>query len=249
METSILTFQNKTINGNFRCYLKNGELFFNLEDVAFGLGYTSVGRNLVERVKWDKVKSVVREFGHDTQGLGKGSYVEEKMFYILAMHATNEAAKKFQMWVADILKSIRQDGYYIADNLRDALFQRERPGSKVVRKSETGAIKMYIQYAREQGDRREEDQIYAWFSKLANRAAGIPDGRRGDPKYAEWLWKVMMTDNAIANLLIEGMARGQRYTQIENDVYIFITRLTNIALRNNPLLPTDDSTNMPAPVS
>ena len=69
--------------------------------------------------RWDRVNSYLNEFdlspqvGKIPQKVGKGDYIPEQVFYLLAMKANNDAAKAFQMKIAfEILPSIRKYGYY-----------------------------------------------------------------------------------------------------------------------------------------
>ena len=64
------------------------------------------------------------EFGFAT--CGKDSFIPENLFYLLAMKANNEAAKTFQLKVAnEILPSIRKTGTYIDFSRVDPRFLRK----------------------------------------------------------------------------------------------------------------------------
>ena len=99
-----------------------------LESVAIGLGFVEEKRNRAvatsgdkpyTAIRWNRVNNYLKEIGcepFDTSGERK--LIPEWAFYMLAMKAKNEAAKKFQMKVAkDILPSIRKNGFYVSDNL------------------------------------------------------------------------------------------------------------------------------------
>lgn len=94
----------------------------NLEDAARGLGFVDVqeklsattGRKAYEVIRWARVKQYLAEVGY-TGELDKSGYIPEAVFYMLAMKANNEAAKKFQRKIAyDVIPSIRKHGYYAA---------------------------------------------------------------------------------------------------------------------------------------
>ena len=237
MDAGIQIFRNHNDGGVIRCYVdKRSILQVNAEDAAYGLGYTVTGRNGVERVNWSKVKSILKEFNYNVKSLGADSYIPENMFYVLAMRADSPSAKAFQWWAADeVFPSIRKQGFYAVDNFHVMLQQKSRQESIAVRKSETSVIKIYVQYARQQGDRRDEKKLYAWFSSLANRVAGIPDGDRNiaDSNQNDTL---KIVENYIANLLLEGMANRRYYSQIELDVQISVTNFARLALCRNPML-------------
>lgn len=95
-----------TIIGGVACYEKDGMAYLKLETVARGLGFTQ-SKGDVEYVRWETVDRYLREIGFPNK-LGKGvtdyghdGYIPENVFYRLAMKAKNEAAEKFQAFVAD----------------------------------------------------------------------------------------------------------------------------------------------------
>jgi anti-repressor protein len=65
-----------------------------------------------EIVRWERVNGYLQEFGIiPTCGDG---YIPENIFYRLAMKVKNEAAERFQAFVAnEALPSIRKHGRYI----------------------------------------------------------------------------------------------------------------------------------------
>ena len=237
MENAIQIFRNHNDSRIIRAYVdRNNILQVSAEDAAYGLGYTTVSRNLVERVNWGKVKSILKEFGYNTKKLGADSYIPENMFYVLAMRADSPAAKEFQGWAAnDVFPAIRRQGYYVADNFHAQLQQKNRQDGIVIRKGETSAIKLYVKYARRQGDRRDEGKVYAYFSSLANRIVGVTDGER-DNATADQLKNLAIVENYIANILLEGMAEYRRYYDIELELKISVGKFARLALYKNPLL-------------
>lgn len=237
METGIQIFRNHEDSRVIRAYIdKRNILQVSAEDAAYGLGYTTLGRNLVEHINWGKVKAILKDFGYNTRKLGADSYIPENMFYVLAMRADSPSAKSFQWWAADtVFPQIRRQGYYVAEDFHAQLQQKNRQEGIVIRKGETSAIKLYIQYARRQGDRRNEGKVYAWFSSLANRIVGVPDGER-DNATADQLKNLAITENYIANFLLERMAENQRYWIIEMELKISVAKFARLALYANPLL-------------
>lgn len=108
-------FKNEDLELQIRA-VKNedGSISVNLEDVARGLGFTQM-KNQKEYVKWERVVSYLKEFDFSPQ-VGKNSFIPESVFYLLAMKASNEVAKKFQVWVAtDVLPTIRKTGGYVTN--------------------------------------------------------------------------------------------------------------------------------------
>lgn len=116
------------VNG-IDCYEKDGTAYLNLEAVARGLGFVDV-RDGVEYIRWARVGKYLAEFSFATCG-ERPEYIPENVFYRLAMKAKNEAAEKFQAFIADeVIPSIRKHGAYMTqEKLQevlcnpDALFQ------------------------------------------------------------------------------------------------------------------------------
>ena len=109
---------NKLITiGNVRGYIdSNGVAQLNAEDVARGWGFTQVAKSGNAVVRWERVNGYLKEFGFiPTSGddVGKDDYLPENMVYRLGFKASNAAAQKFQIELADnILPAIRKTGSY-----------------------------------------------------------------------------------------------------------------------------------------
>lgn len=91
---------------------EDGSISLNAEDSAIGLGWYQV-KNGKKYPKWERVNSFISEFGNSPQ-VGKGDFIPESLFYLLAMKANNDIAKKFQMWLAvEVIPQIRKTGGYV----------------------------------------------------------------------------------------------------------------------------------------
>nr|DAG42998.1 MAG TPA: hypothetical protein [Caudoviricetes sp.] len=103
------------------CYEKDGTAYLNLEAVARGLGFTKRADSGNEVVNWTRVRSYLSSFGV-VQKCTTGDYIPENVFYRLAMKAKNEAAEKFQAFIADeVIPSIRKHGAYMTqETLQEA---------------------------------------------------------------------------------------------------------------------------------
>lgn len=94
------------------CYEKDGTAYLKLEAVARGLGFTQIAKSGNEVVRWERVHKYLKELGVPTSG--DDGFVPENIFYRLAMKAKNEAAEKFQAFIADeVLPAIRKHGGYL----------------------------------------------------------------------------------------------------------------------------------------
>lgn len=113
-------FVNKELELEVRA-IKNddGSISLNAEDSAKGLGWTTVATSGNAVVRWNRVNKYISEFGSYPQ-VGTNDFIPESLFYLLAMKANNELAKKFQMWLAtEVLPSMRKHGMYATDELLD----------------------------------------------------------------------------------------------------------------------------------
>lgn len=108
-------FKNEDLELQIRA-VKNedGSISVNLEDVARGLGFKRIAQSGNEVVRWERVNKYLNEFNVPT--CGHDDFIPESVFYLLAMKASNEVAKKFQVWVAtDVLPTIRKTGGYVTN--------------------------------------------------------------------------------------------------------------------------------------
>lgn len=101
-----------TLDG-VHCYLEaDGTAYLKLEDVARGLGFTTVATSGNKVIRWSRVRKYLEEFGF-SQEVGKDDYIPEQIFYKLAMKASNEVATTFQDKIAyEIIPTIRKTGSY-----------------------------------------------------------------------------------------------------------------------------------------
>lgn len=104
------------------CYEKDGVAYLKLENVARGLGLTTVATSGNEVVRWNTVHGYLTALGVATSCNGTSykeacpNYIPENIFYRLAMKAKNAVAEAFQAKVADeIIPSIRKHGAYMTE--------------------------------------------------------------------------------------------------------------------------------------
>ncbi len=117
---NILVYENGELNSQMRTILNDdGSISVNLEDVAIGLGWTTVAKSGNEVVRWNTVYKYLTSYGVATfcnDGSYKSqcpTYIPESLFYLLSMKANNERAQKFQKWIAmDVVPAIRKTGTY-----------------------------------------------------------------------------------------------------------------------------------------
>ena len=147
----IITYNNDELKQSIRT-VKNddGSISVNLEDAAKGLGFTKVEQkngNAYTSVRWERVNKYLNDFGVFSNDdafrpqVGETTFIPESVFYLLAMKASNERARKFQVWVAkDVLPSIRKTGGYkmptTPEEMIDLLLQNSSNANKRIDKVE-----------------------------------------------------------------------------------------------------------------
>mgnify|MGYP000883431941 CR=1 FL=1 len=93
----------------------NGEVYFNAEQAAIGLGISQIARSGNAIARWDRVNKYLLA---PTSGckIRRGDYITEPQFYKLAIKANNPVAERFQDWVtSEVLPAIRKHGAYMTD--------------------------------------------------------------------------------------------------------------------------------------
>ncbi|QOY97085.1 ORF6C domain-containing protein [Leuconostoc citreum] len=96
---------------NLKVKEENGQVLFDAESAAIGLGIVSRAKGYTN-IRWSRVNDylVSAKSGRKIQ---KGDFITEPQFYKLAIKANNETAEHFQDWVtSEVLPSIRQTGRY-----------------------------------------------------------------------------------------------------------------------------------------
>ena len=101
---------------NLKVKEENGQILFDAETAAIGLGISEVAKSGNTVVKWTRINKYL---GIDTSvdnRIKRGDFITEPQFYKLAIKANNETAEKFQDWVtSEVLPAIRKHGTYMTD--------------------------------------------------------------------------------------------------------------------------------------
>lgn len=120
MKNEIQEFINEELGFKVRCVQnEDGSISMNAEDTAIGFGWSRTeNRNGKEykSVMWSRMNGYCKEFGFAHE-CAKTDFIPESLFYMLGMKASNDTARKFQMWLAmEVIPSIRKHGAFIADS-------------------------------------------------------------------------------------------------------------------------------------
>lgn len=142
----------------------NGQVMFDAETAAIGLGISEIAKSGNEVVKWTRINKYL---GIDTSvdKIKRGDFITEPQFYKLAIKANNETAERFQAWVTEeVLPSIRKTGSYQA--------------KPALRLPQTNAeMLQVIQSANEEQNKRI-DEVETTVSKLTDEF-GLPNKSAG----------------------------------------------------------------------
>lgn len=91
---------------------ENGDIEFNVDQAAIGLGISRLAPSGNTVVRWDRVRKYL-----SCPQVGTGDFITEPQFYKLAIKANNATAEKFQDWVtSEVLPTIRKHGAYLTDS-------------------------------------------------------------------------------------------------------------------------------------
>lgn len=146
------------------CYEKDGVAYLKLENVARGLGFTTIAASGNEVIRWNTVYNYLSDL-KVVAGSCNANYkdncpdfIPENIFYRLAMKAKNETAEKFQALVADeIIPAIRKHGMYATDNIIEKILENPDFGIELL-------IKLKEERKEKERLQQELDQSKDWYS-------------------------------------------------------------------------------------
>ena len=116
-----------------------------------------------------KLEGVGDNLSPRPRDLGKKTSIfmyDERGILDVIRWSTTEVADQYFDWVYDIIQSIKKNGYYIASE-KDNKWLEVRNESKQARRYETDQIKLFVEYAKEQGS-KNTDRYYMIFTKRNN---------------------------------------------------------------------------------
>lgn len=229
--SNIQLFKEKTF-GQMRGYADNsGKVWLNFGDVVRGLGFVHPSGGIRKNI----LKTLLKRFGYSPK-VTVEDYIPENIFYRLAMKADSPNAESFQGWLADdVIPQIRQTGSYsVAPSLPAPSIRQKNIANH---KAFTSVLQLFISYAQSQGDTRDPNKIFAKFTSLANRVAGIQKGCRpvsDDEKQIH----CTIVENLMSEIFLRGMNDSRHFAAIESEV---ILKLRNFAGYLTPSLPLLES--------
>ena len=138
-----------------------------------------------------------------------------KGVYEICRHSKQKVADSFYDWVYGVAISITKNGFYIATQ-KDEEWLGIREESKQARKQETDQIKLFVEYAREQGSRNAE-RYYTIFTKLVNNKLSLDSHQRGGLPQ-ETLMELKALETLVKLRIRKLMQGGTPYKKIYQDV-------------------------------
>ena len=133
--------------------------------------------------------------------------------------STTEIADQYFDWVYDIIQSIKKNGYYITSE-KDKKWLGIRNESKEARRYETDQIKLFVEYAKEQGS-KNADRYYVLFTKLINTKIGIQSGKR-DELSQETLMELKSLETLVKMRIRKLIEKETPYKEIYQDVKMLV---------------------------
>ena len=201
---NLMIFENKELGIDVRTFKNDdGSISINVEDSAVGLGWsrTEVKNGKVyHSIMWKRLNDNISELGF-AQKCAKDDYIPESLFYLLAMKANNEIARKFQTWLAvEVIPSIRKSGQFQVEKKPTSaidLFEAQVQAFKEV-KQQIDEVNHKVLEANAKSDKLEERMDNQTLStaqtkklkKLANSLAVPLVGGKGSKAYDPMIRKV-----------------------------------------------------------
>ncbi len=103
-------FENESGVFKVAAKLENGQVLFDVEQVAKSLGFVEFKAGKIY-VRWRTVNGYLGKYV--SQDVAKGDLIPEPLVYKLAFKASNSIAEQFQDWLAvEVIPSIRKHGAY-----------------------------------------------------------------------------------------------------------------------------------------
>lgn len=139
----------------------------------------------------------------------------ERGIYEICRHSKQRRADAFYDWVYETIQSIKKNGYYIATE-KDEKWLGVRNEAKEARHYETDQIKLFIEYAKEQGS-KNADRYYMLFTKLVNSKVDI-QGENRDKASQETLMEIRTVETLIKMRIRKLMKEKVPYKKIYQEV-------------------------------
>lgn len=211
---------------------EENNIYMSRTQIGYSLGYANPAHAILvmhqrHKERMDKFSIEVRSSQFETpfNGIGKSNkafmYVEQGI-YAICGYSNKERAERFNDWVYEAIISIRRNGYYIAAQ-KDEKWLGTREECKQVRKQETDQIKLFVEYAKNQGSQNAE-RYYTAFTKLVNSKL-MSDGRQRDNLSQETLMELKALETLVKMRIRKLMQNNSSYKMIYQDIKKMVNEL------------------------
>ena len=147
-------------------------------------------------------------------------------FSLLAMGFTGEKALEWKLKYIQAFNKMEK----LLLQQQPLYWQETRQAAKGNRLLETECIKEFVAYAKRQGS-QHADRYYYHLTSLANKAAGITEGR--DKAGIQQLNSLTLIEHIIKEVIRKGMAEGKYYKDIYADGKERIRQFKEISFLNS----------------
>ena len=182
-------------------------------DVAehFGKRHDNVIRLIDNLLKIEGVKQtfVVSKYVDSKGEQRKRYYMNRDGFSLLVMGFTGKEAIEWKLKYIEAFNRMEQ----LLFQKQTEVYKDTRAYQKAVRKQETDAIKLLVDYAEGQGSRNAV-RYYSSLSKLADKTAGITDRETAT---IEQIGMLALAENIIAKCIAEGIELEEPYKDIYHE--------------------------------
>ena len=200
--------------GKVRCTMIEGAAWFVGKDVATALGYKNTKDALAKHVD-DEDKRVIQKSQNATLEIpNRGlTIINESGMYSLVLSSKLPEAVKVRHWItSQVMPQLFRTGgnFYVNPD-----WKKVRNEGKVVRKKLTDAVKIFAEYAANQGTSRNEKVFYSQISRQVNQAVGLPNKKARDFATVNQLKIIDFLEDGISNILLKGTENNIPYKKIE----------------------------------
>lgn len=204
---------------------EQGEIFMSRTQIGYALKYKNpqdaikkIHQRHFEQLNSKYVELVGDNLTPTPKDLRKKTSIfmyNEKGIYDVVRWSTTSVADDYFDWVYEKIQEIKKNGYYIATE-KDNKWLGIREEGKAVRKSETDVIKVFVEYAKNQGS-QNADRYYTILSKLVNSKLGILSGQRDDISQ-QTLMEIKTLEGLISMRLNKLMKNKTNYKDVYKDI-------------------------------
>lgn len=194
--------------------IKQGDVFTDSMVIAEGTGNA-----------YESVVSLIKKYPADFTRLGAVELTDlksgkrgrpTKVYRMNEMQATllisymdnTEVVREFKIRLVEQFFAMRQ----LLLQKQSPIWQDTRSLSKQIRKKETDTIKIFVEYAQANGSSNAM-RYYTSLSRLADKAAGIPEGHR-DVSTVNQLNTLCMVENIIERCILDGIGQQLYYKEV-----------------------------------